>query len=42
MKEKLNEYINNNLEVIPHIRRRLNNYQTSKVENYINENNKEN
>lgn len=42
MKEKLNEYINNNLEVIPHIRRGLNNYQTSKVENYINENNKEN
>ncbi len=42
MKEKLNEYINNNLEVIPHIRRRLNNYQTSKVENYINEANKEN
>ena len=42
MKEKLNEYINNNLEVIPHIRRRLNNYQTSRIENYINENNKEN
>ena len=42
MKEKLNEYINNNLEVIPHIRRRLNNYQTSKIDNYINENNKEN
>ena len=42
MKEKLNEYINNNLEALPRIRRRLNNYQTSKVENYINENNKEN
>ena len=42
MKEKLNEYINNNLEVIQHIRRRLNNYQTSKIDNYINENNKEN
>ncbi len=42
MKEKLNEYINNNLEALPRIRRRLNNYQTSRIENYINENNKEN
>ena len=42
MKERLNEYINENLKALPRIRRRLSNYQTSKVENYINENNKEN
>ncbi len=42
MKEKLNEYINNNLETLPRIRRRLSNYQTSKIEDYINETNKEN
>ena len=42
MKEKLNEYINNNLEALPRIRRRLSNYQTSKIEDYINETNKEN
>ena len=37
MKERLNEYINENLKAIPRIRRRLSNYQTSKVDNYINE-----
>ena len=42
MKEKLSEYINNNLEALPRIRRRLSNYQTSKIEDYINEANKEN
>lgn len=42
MEEKLKEYINNNLEVIPRIRRRLSNYQTLKVDNYINESKKEN
>ena len=36
MKERLNEYINENLKAIPRIRRRLSNYQTSKVDNYIN------
>ena len=41
MKEKLKEYINNNLEDIPRIRRRLSSYQTSKIDNYINENNKD-
>ena len=41
MKERLNEYINENLKAIPRIRRRLSNYQTSKVDNYINESNKE-
>lgn len=42
MKERLNEYINKNLKAIPRVRRRLNSYQTSKVDNYINESNKEN
>lgn len=42
MEEKLKEYINNNLEAIPRIRRRLSNYQTLKVDNYINESKKEN
>ena len=41
MKERLNEYINENLKAIPRIRRRLSNYQTSKVDDYINESNKE-
>ncbi len=41
MKEKLKEYINNNLEVMPRIRRRLSNYQTLKVNSYINESNME-
>ena len=41
MKERLNEYINENLEALPRIRRRLSNYQTSKVDKYINESNKE-
>ena len=41
MKERLNEYINENLKALPRIRRRLNNYQTSKVDDYINESNKE-
>ena len=36
MKERLNEYINEDLKAIPRIRRRLSNYQTSKVDNYIN------
>ena len=42
MKERLNEYINNNLEAIPHIRRRLSSYQALKIDNYINESKKEN
>ena len=37
MKERLNEYINGNLKAIPRIRRRLSNYQTTKVDDYINE-----
>ena len=41
MKERLKEYINENLEALPRIRRRLSNYQTSKVDNYINKSNKE-
>ena len=41
MKERLNEYINENLETLPRIRRRLSNYQTSKADDYINESNKE-
>ena len=41
MKERLNEYINEDLKAIPRIRRRLSNYQTSKVDKYINESNKE-
>lgn len=41
MKERLNKYINENLKALPRIRRRLSNYQTSKVDNYINESNKE-
>ena len=41
MKERLNEYINENLKALPRIRRRLSNYQTSKVDKYINESNKE-
>ena len=41
MKEKLEEYINENLKALPRIRRRLSNYQTSKVDDYINESNKE-
>ena len=41
MKERLNEYINGNLKAIPRIRRRLSNYQTSKVDDYINKSNKE-
>ncbi len=35
MKERLNKYINENLEALPRIRRRLSNYQTSKVDKYI-------
>lgn len=41
MKERLNEYINENLKALPRIRRRLNNYQTLKVDNFINGSNKE-
>lgn len=41
MKERLNKYINENLKALPRIRRRLSNYQTSKVDDYINESNKE-
>ncbi len=41
MKERLNEYINENLETLPRIRRRLSSYQTSKAEDYINKSNKE-
>lgn len=40
MKERLNEYINENIEALHRIRRKLSNYQTLKVENYINETNK--
>ena len=33
MKERLNEYINNNLEALLRVRRRLNSYQALKADN---------